>query len=78
MCAGSTIYNSLKRAKQPKGAIVAIIGIGGLGHLGVQFAKAMGYRIVAVDTRQAPIDLVMSLPNRFRSDLVLDPTVDKP
>lgn len=34
MCAGSTMYNSIQRAKMPTGSIVAIIGLGGLGHLG--------------------------------------------
>jgi D-arabinose 1-dehydrogenase-like Zn-dependent alcohol dehydrogenase len=41
MCAGSTIYNSIYRAKQPKGAVIAIVGIGGLGQLGVQYARAL-------------------------------------
>jgi D-arabinose 1-dehydrogenase-like Zn-dependent alcohol dehydrogenase len=78
MCAGSTIYNSILRAGQPKGAVLAIVGLGGLGHLGVQFAKALGYRVVAVDTRSAPIDLVNSLPERFRPDLILNPLNDTP
>lgn len=50
MCAGSIIYNRIKPAKQPNDAVVAIIGIGGLGHPGVQSAQAMGYRVVAIDT----------------------------
>lgn len=41
MCAGSTIYNSILRAKKPKCSVIAIVGIGGLGYIGVQFAKAM-------------------------------------
>jgi propanol-preferring alcohol dehydrogenase len=41
MCAGSTIYNSIIRTGKPKGSIVALVGVGGLGYLGVQFAKAM-------------------------------------
>ncbi|KAF8519016.1 chaperonin 10-like protein [Hysterangium stoloniferum] len=61
MCAGSTIYAGLKKANLEKGKTVAIIGIGALGHLGVQLAKCMGLRVVAVDVRQAPLDLVRGL-----------------
>jgi D-arabinose 1-dehydrogenase-like Zn-dependent alcohol dehydrogenase len=69
MCAGSTIYNSILRANKPTGSILAVVGLGGLGHLGVQFGKAMGYRIVAADTREPPLKLVSSLPQRIRSFL---------
>lgn len=76
MCAGSTIYNSILKAKQPTGAILAIVGLGGLGHLGVQFAKAKGYKVVAVDTREAPVELIKTLPERLSPDLFLNPTLD--
>lgn len=36
MCAGSTMFNSIQRTKLPKGSIVAIVGLGGLGHLGTE------------------------------------------
>jgi propanol-preferring alcohol dehydrogenase len=76
MCAGSTIYNHILRAEQPKGSILAIVGLGGLGYLGVQFAKAMGYHVVAVDTRARPLELVGGLPKRFKPDLLLNPLED--
>lgn len=41
MCAGSTVFNSIYRANQPKGAVIAMVGAGGLGYLGVQYAKAL-------------------------------------
>ncbi|KAH6971639.1 chaperonin 10-like protein [Ilyonectria sp. MPI-CAGE-AT-0026] len=72
MCAGSTMYNSIQRAKMPTGSIVAIIGLGGLGHLGVQFAKVMGYKVVAIDTRDEPLALMSTLPPRLQPDLVLN------
>ncbi len=48
MCAGVTTFNSLRRSGARAGDVVAILGIGGLGHLGVQFAAKMGYHTVAI------------------------------
>jgi len=48
MCAGVTTFNSLRRSGVLAGELVAVLGIGGLGHLAVQFAVKMGYRTVAV------------------------------
>lgn len=48
MCAGVTTFNSLRHAGAQSGDMVAVLGIGGLGHLGVQFAARMGYETVAI------------------------------
>ncbi len=48
MCAGVTTFNSLRRSAAGPGDLVAILGIGGLGHLGVQFAAKMGFETVAI------------------------------
>ena len=48
MCAGITVFNSLRNAGARSGDTVAIQGIGGLGHLGIQYARQMGFRTVAV------------------------------
>src|SRR5262245_39426919 len=48
MCAGVTTFNSLRHAGAQSGDLVAVLGIGGLGHLGVQFAARMGYETVAI------------------------------
>jgi len=48
MCAGVTTFNSLRNAGARPGDLVAVLGIGGLGHLGVQFAAKAGYRTVAI------------------------------
>jgi D-arabinose 1-dehydrogenase-like Zn-dependent alcohol dehydrogenase len=48
LCAGITTYNALRNSGARAGDLVAVLGIGGLGHLGVQFAAKMGYRTVAV------------------------------
>ena len=49
LCAGITSYNALRNAGLRAGDLVAIQGIGGLGHLGVQFARRMGFRTVAIN-----------------------------
>ena len=48
MCAGVTTFNPLRNSGARPGDLVAILGIGGLGHLGVQFAAKMGFRTVAI------------------------------
>jgi D-arabinose 1-dehydrogenase-like Zn-dependent alcohol dehydrogenase len=48
LCAGVTTYNSLRQSGARPGDLVAILGLGGLGHLGVQFARKMGFRTVAI------------------------------
>jgi propanol-preferring alcohol dehydrogenase len=48
LCAGLTTFNALRRAQIPPGSTVGIQGIGGLGHLGLQFARAMGFTVVAI------------------------------
>jgi propanol-preferring alcohol dehydrogenase len=49
LCAGVTVYKGLKMTEARPGQWVVISGIGGLGHIAVQYAKAMGLRVVAVD-----------------------------
>ena len=48
LCAGITTFNSLRHSGAGAGDLVAVQGLGGLGHLGVQFASKMGYRTVAI------------------------------
>lgn len=48
LCAGITTFNSLRNSGARGGDLVAVVGIGGLGHLGVQFAAKMGFRTVAI------------------------------
>jgi propanol-preferring alcohol dehydrogenase len=48
MCAGLTVYNGLRVAGFEPGDRVAVIGIGGLGHLGIRFAKALGGKVAAI------------------------------
>jgi D-arabinose 1-dehydrogenase-like Zn-dependent alcohol dehydrogenase len=48
MCAGVTTYNALRNSGARAGDLVGILGLGGLGHLGVQFARKMGFQTVAI------------------------------
>lgn len=48
LCAGITTYNALRHSGALPGDLVAVQGIGGLGHLGVQFANKFGYRVTAI------------------------------
>ena len=48
MCAGITVYNALRNSGARAGDVVAVQGIGGLGHLGIQYARQMGFRAVAI------------------------------
>ena len=48
LCAGITTYNALRHSGAYPGDLVAVLGIGGLGHLGVQFASKFGYNVAAI------------------------------
>ena len=48
LCAGITTYNALRHSGAVPGDLVAVLGVGGLGHLGIQFANKFGYKVVAV------------------------------
>lgn len=61
LCAGVTVYKGLKVLDCKPGDWVAISGIGGLGHMAVQYAKAMGFHVIAVDIDDAKLKLAKSL-----------------
>ncbi|RUX28742.1 alcohol dehydrogenase AdhP [Mesorhizobium sp. M2A.F.Ca.ET.042.01.1.1] len=61
LCAGVTVYKGLKVTDTKPGDWVVISGIGGLGHLAVQYAKAMGLNVIAVDIDDAKLDLAKRL-----------------
>ncbi|HXX17340.1 MAG TPA: alcohol dehydrogenase [Candidatus Eremiobacteraceae bacterium] len=48
LCAGITTYNALRHSGAVPGDLVAVLGVGGLGHLGIQFANKFGYKVAAV------------------------------
>jgi propanol-preferring alcohol dehydrogenase len=68
ICAGVTVYKGLKSTDAKPGDWVVISGIGGLGHLAVQYAKAMGFRVAAVDVS----DEKLSLATRLGAKLIVN------
>lgn len=61
LCAGITTFNALRNSGARAGEVVAILGIGGLGHLGVQFARKMGFDTVAIARGQDKAELAKQL-----------------
>lgn len=61
LCAGVTVYKGLKMTEAKTGDWVAISGIGGLGHVAVQYAKTMGFNVVAIDVDDSKLDLAKKL-----------------
>ena len=61
LCAGITTYKGLKETEARPGEWVAIVGVGGLGHLAVQYAKAMGLQVIAVDVQEEKLELAREL-----------------
>lgn len=61
LCAGVTTYRGLKRTGARPGQWVAVVGIGGLGHIAIQYARAMGLRVAAVDVSNEKLELAKSL-----------------
>jgi alcohol dehydrogenase, propanol-preferring len=60
-CAGVTTYKALKVSNAKPGDWVAIYGIGGLGHVALQYAKAMGFNVIAVDIQDDKLELATEL-----------------
>ncbi len=61
LCAGVTVYKGLKMTDTKPGDFVAISGIGGLGHMAVQYARAMGMNVAAIDIDDAKLDFARNL-----------------
>ena len=68
LCAGVTVYKGLKMLDCKPGDWVAISGVGGLGHLAVQYARAMGFHVIGVDIDDAKL----ALATRLGADMVVN------
>jgi propanol-preferring alcohol dehydrogenase len=60
-CAGLTVYRALKSASIVAGQRLAVFGVGGLGHLAVQFGRAFGAEVIAIDISKEKLELARSL-----------------
>ncbi len=74
-CAGVTTYKALKVSAAKPGDWVAIFGVGGLGHLAVQYAVAMGLNVVAIDTGEDKLTLAKNLGAEICLDFKEDDVV---
>ena len=74
MCAGITTFNALRHSGAQPSDLVAVQGIGGLGHLGVQFAKRLGYRVAAIGRGPQNAALAKTLG----ADVYIDSAVNDP
>jgi D-arabinose 1-dehydrogenase-like Zn-dependent alcohol dehydrogenase len=70
LCAGVTTYNSLRHSGALPGDLVAVQGIGGLGHLGIQFAQKFGYKVVAIGRGSEDASLAKKLGASIYIDTV--------
>jgi propanol-preferring alcohol dehydrogenase len=61
LCAGVTVYKGLKQTEVKPGEWVVVSGVGGLGHMAVQYGRAMGMRVAAVDVHDDKLELAKSL-----------------
>ncbi|ORY50681.1 chaperonin 10-like protein [Leucosporidium creatinivorum] len=61
LCAGVTVFNSLRHMDIHAGDVVAVQGVGGLGHLAIQYSRAMGYRTIALSRGDSKKALAMEL-----------------
>src|ERR1700675_2827907 len=74
LCAGVTTYKGLKETKTRPGEWVVISGVGGLGHVAIQYAKAMGMHVAAVDLGPEK----MALAQRLGADILIDARTQNP
>ncbi|MGP8303402.1 alcohol dehydrogenase [Streptomyces inhibens] len=74
-CAGVTTYNGLRRSSARPGDLVAVLGIGGLGHLGVRYAAAMGFETVAIARGAGKADFAKQLGAHHYVDSTADTPV---
>jgi alcohol dehydrogenase, propanol-preferring len=74
LCAGVTTYKGLKETETKPGDWVAIVGVGGLGHVAVQYAKVMGLHVAAVDISDDKLDLA----KRLGAELTVNATLENP
>jgi len=74
LCAGITTFNALRRVAAAPGALIGVQGLGGLGHLGVQYAHALGFRVAAIARGPEKSQLATDLG----ADIYIDSAAEDP
>jgi D-arabinose 1-dehydrogenase-like Zn-dependent alcohol dehydrogenase len=74
LCAGITCFNALRHSGAKPGDVVAVQGVGGLGHLGVQYAKKSGFKTVAISNGSGKEQLA----REFGADVYIDASTEDP
>lgn len=74
LCAGLTVYKGIKETDTKPGEWLVVSGVGGLGHMAIQYAKAMGLNVIAIDIHQAQLALAKSL----NADIVINAATHDP
>ena len=74
LCAGLTTFSALRNSPAKAGDLVAVVGIGGLGHLAVQYARHMGFEVVAIERGSATAELAAKLgAHHYINSVASDP-----
>ncbi|WP_312406327.1 alcohol dehydrogenase catalytic domain-containing protein [Rhizobium sp.] len=73
LCAGLTTFSALRNSGVKAGDLVAVVGIGGLGHLAVQYARSMGYEVAAIGRGAAVGELAKQLGAHHYIDSTIEP-----
>lgn len=74
LCAGLTVYKGIKETETKPGEWLIVSGIGGLGHMAIQYAKAMGLKVAAIDIHEKQLILAEAL----KADLVINASIENP
>ncbi|KAH0385987.1 alcohol dehydrogenase, partial [Aureobasidium melanogenum] len=74
LCAGVTTFNGIRKMNIPQGDTIAVCGVGGLGHLAIQYAHKMGYNVIAISEHETKRELALKLgAHRFINTSNEDP-----
>ncbi|MFC3907527.1 alcohol dehydrogenase AdhP [Legionella dresdenensis] len=74
LCAGLTVYKGIKETDTKPGDWLVVSGIGGLGHMAIQYAKAMGLNVIAIDIHEPQL----ALAKQLKADIIINAAQEDP
>ncbi|KAM6525757.1 hypothetical protein FALCPG4_011292 [Fusarium falciforme] len=77
LCAGLTVFNAIRKAHIEQGNLMVVQGIGGLGHMAIQYARKMGYKVAVVSSSASKKDLALQLGAHVYIDTSSEDAVKK-